>query len=171
MSGSWFAHVRACWLMLAGFNNDVSSKRPAWAEADSGRGTCCTRLGKEANKGDSVPSFAPHCISDGATRVVVGSVMRAAISGHRADELGVHGKLYAVKRQAAADYLDAPCIVDRPIDVHGGQCDVAPDTRPGFLADAGDGAFEGYNAREASTPEVEHAARWSPYASSAQRQE
>ena len=118
-----------------------------------------------------MPSFAPHCISDGATRVVVGSVMRAAISGHRADELGVHGKLYAVKRQAAADDLDAPCIVDRPIDVHGGQCDVAPDTRPGFLADAGDGAFEGYNAREASTPEVEHAARWSPYASSAQRQE
>ena len=69
---------------------------------------------------------------------------RAAISGHRADERRVNGKLCAVpKRQAVADDLDAPRVVDRHIDVHGSQRDVAPDTRSGFLADAGDGPFEG----------------------------
>ena len=35
-------------------------------------------------------------LADGPTRVVVSSVMWAAISGHRADERGVHGKLRAV---------------------------------------------------------------------------
>ena len=45
-----------------------------------------------------------RCIADGPTRVVVGSVMRAVISGHRADELGVSSKLCAVpERQAVAD--------------------------------------------------------------------
>ena len=67
--------------------------------------------------------------------------MRAAISGHRADERGVNGKLCAVpKRQAVADdSLDDPRIVDEQIDDHGGQRDIAPDTR----LDAGDGVFEG----------------------------
>ena len=47
--------------------------------------------------------------------------MRAAIAGHRADERGINGKLRAVpKRQAVADDLDAPRIVDRHINVHGG---------------------------------------------------
>ena len=68
-----------------------------------------------------LPAFASRGIADGQTRVVVGSVMRAAIAGHRADERGINGKLRAVpKRQAVADDLDAPRIVDRHINVHGG---------------------------------------------------
>ena len=46
--------------------------------------------------GVRLPSLAPRSIADGPTRVVVSSVMWAAISGHRADERGVHGKLRAV---------------------------------------------------------------------------
>ena len=66
-------------------------------------------------------AIASRGIADGPTRVVVGSVMRAAIAGHRADERGINGKLRAVpKRQAVADDLDAPRIVDRHINVHGG---------------------------------------------------
>ncbi|OLP90015.1 hypothetical protein AK812_SmicGene28434 [Symbiodinium microadriaticum] len=86
--------------------------------ADSGRGTGCARPGEEANKGGGggflspasskletkhdqataaaavdlgvrLPAFASRGIADGPTRVVVGSVMRAAIAGHRADERGV----------------------------------------------------------------------------------
>ena len=116
--------------------------------ADSGRGTGCARPGEEADKGGGflgpassnletkhdqataaaavdlgvrLPAFASRGIADGPTRVVVGSVMRAAIAGHRADERGINGKLRAVpKRQAVADDLDAPRIVDRHINVHGG---------------------------------------------------
>jgi len=139
--------------------------------ADSGRGTGCTRPGEEADKGGGflspasanlesendkatasaavklgvcLPAFASRRIADGPTWVVVGSVMRAAISGNRADERSVNGKLCAVPQwEAVADNLDAPRIVDRHIDVHCGQRDVAPDTSPGFLADACDGALEG----------------------------
>ena len=116
--------------------------------ADSGRGTGCARPGEEANKGGGflspassnletkhdqataaaavdlgvrLPGFASRGIADGPTRVVVGSVMRAAIAGHRADERGINGKLRAVpKRQTVADDLDAPRIVDQHINVHGG---------------------------------------------------
>ena len=139
--------------------------------AHSGGGTGGPRPGEEANKGGCflsptsanlesendqatasaavdlgvrLPAFAPRSIADGPTRAVFSSVMRAAISGHRADERRVNGKLCSVpKRQAVADDLDAPRVVDRHIDVHGSQRDVAPDTRSGFLADAGDGPFEG----------------------------
>ena len=39
--------------------------------------------------------------------------------------------------------INAPGIMDGHVDVHGGECNVAADARPGLLADTSDAALEG----------------------------
>ncbi|OLP92349.1 hypothetical protein AK812_SmicGene25862 [Symbiodinium microadriaticum] len=86
-------------------------------------------------------TFARRCAADGSTQVVVCFILRMSSSGHRDHEGGINGKLHPVlKRQAVANDLDAPRIVDRHIDVHGCKRDIAR-RLPG--THAGDGAFEG----------------------------
>ena len=151
--------------------------------ADSSRGTCCTRTGKEANKGGSFLSpTSAHFESEndeatasvsvdlGPARVVVSSVMWAAISGHRADERGVHGTCHSGRPLQTTSMRRTSWTAHR--------CSWRPARRCARLAPRLPGRRGRWRVRGAvlgrrarRMPDVEHAARWSPYASSTPRQE
>ena len=80
------------------------------------RGGGCPSKSGQRCRGTCLPSFATRRIADGQTRVVVGSVMRAAISCHRADEGGVKGKLCTVPyngKRLQMTLMRRACVVQR----------------------------------------------------------
>ena len=156
----------------------TSSENPCGLGRAAGRGTRCTCPGKEASsaqrlsprartqRGDSVGSFRAR----GTFAVVCASQHCGQPNpGGWADDGGVNGKLCPGC---------APCRSGRPLhttSMHraswtgtsmfmAASATLSP-TRVPVSCQTWAMARSRGNAREASTPDVEHAARWSPYAS------
>ena len=95
-----------------------------------------------------LPLFASGSVAEGPARAGISAIVRSAIACERAHESGIDSELCPVpERQAIANDLNAPRIMDGHIDVHGGERNVAADACPGLLADTSDGAFEGKGSR------------------------
>ena len=94
--------------------------------------------------GIGLPPLAARSVAQGTARVGGSPGLRQPLARHRADEGRIDRELRAVPQvEAVARDFDAPCVVDRHVEVHGRQGDVAPDTRAGLLANPGYSAFKG----------------------------
>ena len=101
--------------------------------------------------GISLPPLAARSVAQGTARVGGSPGLWQPLARHRADEGRIDRELRAVPQvEAVAHDFDAPCVVDRHVEVHGRQGDVAPDTRAGLLANPG------YSACKASTVRCHH---------------